>query len=396
MIFPGYLELTDINKYRSSAMQRKISHYEEQGQKFSGVSSLEFEILEAIERTRVYNPEFPYVEVVEKGDVEGARRSADLSPRVFCGFMKNRDFGIFYDWQMPVKIGRYVRLIFGEPLEDWQIKLREKDGIKYTPFIHSIYDFPAFRRFNVCRTDLTNYVQKMAGWFIGLHELGHIVNGHLWLMEEVKAKKKSIDLNTRRALEIHADITSVTLMLQIMNNWKKYVGIRQPVSQLNGKNPGITYCDEITFGALAAYIALRMFLTHEQWDEYTVGCHEMEKETHPLTELRMAIVYNVFLQGIIDLGVSEEVEIIFANSFYQSVQQFEDFMFENQSKAEEERLYYKPTELLRTERGKQYYQTIFDSVLKLNDLLEGYSTTQQMLTGQWTDYETLPERMHWI
>lgn len=236
----------------------------------------------------------------------------------------------------------------------------------------------------------------MAGWFIGLHELGHIVNGHLWLMEEVKAKKKSIDLNTRRALEIHADITSVTLMLQIMNNWKKYVGIRQPVSQLNGKNPGITYCDEITFGALAAYIALRMFLTHEQWDEYTVGCHEMEKETHPLTELRMAIVYNVFLQGIIDLGVSEEVEIIFANSFYQSVQQFEDFMFENQSKADEERLYYKPTELLRTERGKQYYQTIFDSVLKLNDLLEGYSTTQQMLTGQWTDYETLPERMHWI
>lgn len=63
MIFPGYFELRDINKYRDSAMRRKFSHYASQGRKLSGVSSLEFEILEAIERTRDNNPDFPYVDV---------------------------------------------------------------------------------------------------------------------------------------------------------------------------------------------------------------------------------------------------------------------------------------------------------------------------------------------
>ena len=71
-------------------------------------------------------------------------------------------------------------------------------------------------------------------------------------------------------------------------------------------------------------------------------------------------------------------------------------MFANQSNSEKDRLYYKPTELLRTETGKQYYHLLFDSVLSLNNLLKGYSNTQQMLTGQWTDYETLPERMYWM
>ena len=134
MIFPGYFELIDINEYRDSAMKRKMSHCEAQGRKFGGISSLEFEILEAIERTRDYNPDFPYVEVIEKGDAKDARRSADPRPRVFCDFTENGEFGIFYDWQMPVKIGRYVGLIFDEPLKDWQIKLREKDGIEYKPF----------------------------------------------------------------------------------------------------------------------------------------------------------------------------------------------------------------------------------------------------------------------
>lgn len=88
MIFPGYLELTDINKYRDSALRRKMLHYEVQGQKFDGVSSLEFEILEAIERTREFNPDFPYIEVVEKGDASKARRCPDLEPRVYCDFME--------------------------------------------------------------------------------------------------------------------------------------------------------------------------------------------------------------------------------------------------------------------------------------------------------------------
>ena len=73
MIFPGYFELIDINEYRDSAMKRKMSHCEAQGRKFGGVSSLEFEILEAIERTRDYNPDFPDVENRHSGTF-GSRR----------------------------------------------------------------------------------------------------------------------------------------------------------------------------------------------------------------------------------------------------------------------------------------------------------------------------------
>lgn len=29
-----------------------------------------------------------------------------MSPRIFCDFMENNDYSIFYDWQMPVRICR--------------------------------------------------------------------------------------------------------------------------------------------------------------------------------------------------------------------------------------------------------------------------------------------------
>ena len=173
------------------------------------------------------------------------------------------------------------------------------------------------------------------------------------------------------------------------------MGIRQPVPQLNGKNPGITYCDELAFSALAAYIALRIFLIHERWDEYTINIHEMNCESHPLIELRMAVVYNVFLQGIIDLAENEEEKLAFVTNFYNMIEQFEEFMYANQSETGESNLYYKPTDLLRTEEGKDYYHTIFDSTLKLNELLKGYSITQQTIIGRWVDYNTLPERIYW-
>lgn len=132
------------------------------------------------------------------------------------------------------------------------------------------------------------------------------------------------------------------------------------------------------------------------WDEYTVGLHEMKGEDHPLTELRMAIVYNVFLQGVIELGEGPCESHIFANSLFRAVQQFEEFWFQNHSLNEEDKLYYKLTELLRTEKGKEYYYKIFDKVMGLNNLLKDYIDTLSVVEGQWTDYETLPERMYWI
>lgn len=395
MIFPGYLELKDINQYRKNAFQRKITYYNNNKMKCTGVQSLEFEILEAIERIRSINCNIPYVEVIEMGKCDLARNTTNLNPRVYCERWNNDAYAINYNWEMPVKIGRYVGKVFGKNPENWQIKLKEKEGIQYVPFTHSIYEFEEFKRYNVCKSNLSKFIRKMAGWFIGLHELGHIVNGHLQLMEDVKKNKIKLNLNERRALELHADISAATFMLQIMESWQSYVGIRQPVPQLNGKNPGITYCDELAFSALAAYIALRIFLIHERWDEYTINIHEMNCESHPLIELRMAVVYNVFLQGIIDLAENEEEKLAFVTNFYNMIEQFEKFMYANQSETGENNLYYKPTDLLRTEEGKDYYHTIFDSTLKLNELLKGYSITQQTIIGRWVDYNTLPERIYW-
>ena len=59
MIFPGYLELKDINQYRKNAFQRKITYYNNNKMKCTGVQSLEFEILEAIERIRSINSNIP-------------------------------------------------------------------------------------------------------------------------------------------------------------------------------------------------------------------------------------------------------------------------------------------------------------------------------------------------
>lgn len=395
MIFPGYLELKDINQYRKNAFQRKITYYNNNKMKCTGVQPLEFEILEAIERIRSFNSNIPYVEVIEMGKCDLARNTINLNPRVYCERWNNDAYAINYNWEMPVKIGRYVGKVFGKNPENWQIKLKEKEGIQYIPFTHSIYEFEEFKRYNVCKSNLSKFIRKMAGWFIGLHELGHIVNGHLQLMEDVKKNKIKMNLNERRALELHADISAATFMLQIMESWQSYVGIRQPVPQLNGKNPGITYCDELAFCALAAYIALRIFLIHERWDKYTINIHEMNCESHPLIELRMAVVYNVFLQGIIDLAENEEEKLVFVTNFYNMIEQFEEFMYANQSETGERNLYYKPTELLRTEEGKDYYHTIFDSTLKLNELLKGYSITQQTIIGRWVDYNTLPERIYW-
>lgn len=398
MIFPGYYELTDINNYRNKALRRKWDFYKKYyPEKSCGIHQLEYEILECIERIRELEV-LPFIDVVEEGDISEARRTAELKeiPRVCCDIGEHNGYLIYYDCEIPVKLGRYIDLMFGRPWKEYQITLHAKDGIEYKPYEKSLYEFSLFSKFDVCRDNLSDYIRKIAIWFIGLHELAHIKNGHVKLMADVNAGRRKIDVDTRRALEIHADITATNMLLKIMSNWQKYVGIRQPVPQLNGKNPGITYCDELMFSALAAYLALRAFLKKEKWDKYTIGVHEMFGERHPITEMRMAIVYNVFLQGVIDLGEDMEEKFIFANNLFQSINQFEEFWFQNHSENEEDKLYYKPTELLRTKEGKEYYHKVNKKVLELDDLLKDYTDKESLVEGQWNDYETLPERLYWV
>ena len=396
MIFPGHMELFDIADYRERAMHRKMDYYAQHypEQQFS-VNQLEFEILECIERIREKEV-LPFVDVIEKNSASDARTSPTVDvPKVWCDFNEYGDYIITYDWNMAVKLGRYVEFIFGKPWTELQISLRKNMGIAYKQYEKSIYDFPAFKKFDACRVNLADYIRKMASWFIGLHELAHIKNGHLYLIRAVNNKKKNISLDTRRALELHADISASVMLLNILTNWQKYVGVPQRIRQDNGKNPGITYCDEIAYAALAAYLALRCCLKHERWDEYTVCTHEFMAEGHPLTELRMAVIYNILLQGLMDLGTNREEKLIFASNFQRMIQQFEDFWFENVAEEGEEQFFYKPTELLRTEAGKQYYHKLFDELIGLGDLLKEYTDHLVVVEGKWMDYETLPERMLW-
>ena len=73
------------------------------------------------------------------------------------------------------------------------------------------------------------------------------------------------------------------------------------------------------------------------------------------------------------------------------VTQFEDFLFQNEELPEDKKLFFSPTELLRTRAGKEYYKRIFDALLELNDILDKYSKTLNKVEGEWVDYTTLPD-----
>lgn len=396
MIFQGYLELIDINMYRRRSLDRKMKYYRNSmPEKVFYIKQLEWEILECIERVRE-SQELPFIDVIEVGDASEIRRNPTKTvPEVSCTITKDNRYLITYDWHMAVKLGRYIGFIFEKPWTKQRIDIYTKDGIEYKKYEKSLYEFSKYKKFDVCKKNLSDYIRKISLWFIALHELAHIKNGHLDLKRDIQTGKIKVDVDTFRALEIHADLTAAHMLLNIMEGWQKYVGISQPVHIVNGKNPGITYCDELTFAVLAVYISLRCALKSERWDEYTVKVHEMLGEKHPLTELRIAIIFNFFLQGLIDLGENDLEKTIFADNLYQSIIQFEDFLFQNEAQEDENRLYYMPTELLRTEIGKMYYHKIFNKVIEVNSLLINYTNNPTLVEGQWTDYETLPERMYW-
>ena len=198
-------------------------------------------------------------------------------------------------------------------------------------------------------------------------------------------------MNLDISLEIHADMVAAEFLAEIIASWQKYVGIKRIEVHPNGQNPGITYCDEISFAALAAYLSLRCFLTDKKWDEWTIGLHYGDRTTHPLLQLRLSIVFNCLLRSLSEIAENETERRVFIQHFVNMVTQFEDFLFQNEELPEDKKLFFSPTELLRTRAGKEYYKRIFDALLELNDILDKYSKTLNKVEGEWVDYTTLPD-----
>ena len=394
MIFRGMPELTDIMNYKMNAMNRKKQFCEENDIRFTGVNQLEFEIREVLERVYSKHKEFPYVNVDEAGDASTARQQAILDTRIRSNKGKNC-YNIICPWGLPVAIGRYIGSVFHSPLSEGMLNRMKEDGIAFPTYKKSIYEFPAFEMFSVCKVDLSDFIRTMAIWFVSLHEFGHIINGHNDLIEAVNNGDANITPEQRKALEIHADMTAAELLVEIITSWHQFVGIIRQEVHLNGTNPGITYCDEISFAALAAYLSLRCFLPEDEkrWDEWTIGLHYGDRATHPLIQLRMAIVFNSFLRGLAEIAENETERFVFTQSFVNMVTQFEEFLFQNEGASERDKIFFTPTELIRTEEGKEYFKGVFDALFELNEILENYTGTLCKVDGEWIEYKTFPKEI---
>lgn len=391
MIFDGHLALEEKIELRRAAMMRKQRMIYDQPLR---IGQLEFDALECLERIFQKNPTLPFVEVLE---LEGKTDSYDqvriYSERTVDGYYK-----IFLSLNAINRINHYIEEIFGKPWDELRIKVaREQKGINYYCYEKSIYEFPEFEFFSCCKTNVKKFVSEMALWFIVLHEYAHIQNGHLDYIANMKNKGITVPLGTQQALELHADITAASYLLDFLYDAEKYVGVKQIVVQNNGRDPGVAFCDDVAFTTIAAYLALRCFLKADYWDEFTIGIHLGNRESHPLTELRMSVVFNVFLQGIIRHFEGDPHLQSIAIPMVNKVEQFEEFYFKNKGHKDEwvKAIQYNPTQLLRTESGKKYYHEIFENILALNDLLEPYASSLGRIEGEWCDYDTLPERLFW-
>lgn len=393
MIFDGHLELMERSDLRMAGFQRKQKML---GKGCTGAGNIEMEAFECLEHLMQKNPALPFVEIVEIDD--DPKEHGNEEKRTYSEILSDGSFKIYIYVKEIARLRHYIEEIFGKPWSDEKIKLmREQRNVDYYRYEKSIYDLPQFQFFSGCKVNLEAYMERMALWFIILHEYAHVKNGHLRYKQQMNAESTPIPIEVFQALELHADITAASWLLDILFDSEKYIGKRQIVVQSNGKNPGVAYADDIAFMTMAAYLSLRCYLEEKYWDEYSVGIFKGNQKTHPMTELRMSVIYNVFLQGILTHFAGTRHQLGMACSMMQTVSGFEDFYFRNKGREDEwiKRIQYIPTELLRTEAGKQYYHEVFDQVLKLNDLLKPYTNMPSIVEGNWCDYETLPERMFW-
>lgn len=391
MIFDGHLVLLEKNKLRHAAMKRKQKMIGEQTLK---IEALEFDALECLERIFRENPSLPFTEVVVLDGTEGL----EDEEHSFSKIEADGKYKIYLSAKEIARLEHYVEEIFGNPWSELRIRVnREHRGIDYYQYSKPIYEFPYFAFFSSCKINLRDYIFERALWFIVLHEYAHIQNGHLHYKSQMKSMGLKIPLEVQQSMEMHADITAASYLLDILYDEEKYIGVKQIVVQKNGKNPGTAFCDDIIFATIAAYLALRCFLKDDYWDEYTIGFHQGNRETHPLVEMRMSIVFNVFLQGILRHFNGDDNLKHVAQYMLNAVEQFEEFYFQNKGHEDEwvKAIQYNPTQLLRTKKGKEYYYELFENVLKLNETLRSHTHVYNKVEGEWYDYETLPERMFW-
>lgn len=392
MIFDGHLELMERSDLRWAGFERKQKML---GDACKGAGQLEMEVFECLEHLMQKDPSLPYAEIVELDD---ASDHGDQKKRTYSEIQRDGRFRIYIYTGEIARLHRYIEEIFGRSWSDEKIEwMKKQRGVEYHRYEKPIYELPQFRFLDGCKVNLEEYVSRMALWFIILHEYAHVKNGHLRYSQVMKQQGKPIAPEVSQALEFHEDIAAASWLLDIIFDSEKYVGQKQIVVQNNGKDPGISYSDNVAFMAIAAYLSLRCYLKEEHWDEWSVGMYRSHCNTHPMTELRMSAVYNVLLQGVLTHFQGNVHRDGIANHMLQIISGFEKFYFNNKGYEDEwtQRIQFIPTEILRTEAGKQYYHEIFEQVLKLNDLLEPYTNTPSIVAGTWCDYETLPERMFW-
>ena len=390
MIFSGHKELADKIDYRDRALKRKQKFCLDHELQFSGVDQIEFIIREVMERVYIIHPDYPCVDVAEKGDLSVSRNKVELSPSAYSQ-KTDHGYRITLTDDMPVALGRYI----GEIFEDAEFLEKHNQMKGYLPklkiYEKPIYDFNAYSKYRVCKKELRSFLLEISIWYISLHEYAHIINGHCDLDADCRVRKVSLDIEQKRALEVHADLMAAELLFEVIKSWEKYIGVLQIVPQRNGKNPGLSFLEEIVFATVGVYICFRSFLDDEKWDEWSVRIHEMRRISHPLTEVRMAIVSNFFLNKLLDLAQNAEEYESIKNQFFCMITQYEEFCYENLSDgSKKDAVFYNPTLLIRTEDGKKYYKELFDATIKLNELLGKYMLVPNILEGKWVDYDIIP------
>ena len=391
MIFKGHIELNDQIEYIKRITNRKIDFYRSNNIPFEGINQIEFIIREVLERVYDIHSDYPSVDVKEEGDLSISRNKIDLKPR---SYSQKWTYGyrITMNTDTAVFLGRNI----GEIFEDTDFLQKRNQMKGYEPKLHiyqkPIYVFSTFERYQVCKKEIISFILNISLWYISLHEYAHIINGHCDIIEEHNAKIISLNIEQIRALEIHADLMAAELLFDVLKSWEKYVGVSQIVPRVNGKNPGLSFFEEIVFATISVYICMRSFWTDKMWDEWSIGVHEMKGESHPLTELRMAIVSDFLLNKLLDIAKSKEERDSLINQYFSMITQFEAFLFENTANKPkcDDVIFYNPTQLIRTKEGKEYFKKIFDTIIGMNDWLESYMLIPNTIVGQWKDYEVIP------
>lgn len=342
----------------------------------------EWECLEVLEYQFQADPTLPYVHLTvtdRAGGSQCGRREKDGRP--------TEDYAIRLSRRDMERLDFYVEEIFGRP---WSEEKRAymQQAHRYRGYEQSLFDCPLFQKYEPCRSDLQDYVTRVGRWFLTLHEYAHIKCGHLNYLDAVRAAGETVDVMTHRAMELHADMVAVEDLLAVLRGWERRVGTMQIVVDRPGR-PSITYFDQVVMAVIAACLSLRCFLKRDTWDTYSIPLHESNRERHPLTEVRMAVVFNQFLAGMCRHYEGQTEANLLAAQAFRTLEEFETFYFANRGEADSpwcQTLQYRPMELIYTAQGRDYYRDLFPRLLSLNELLEPYTYTHTTMSGRWEDY----------